>query len=213
MLDQLVAHGLVSCITWPVALLKLHVRLLGSPWSEIVYISSMATFILTLVVRRPPLGSLRIHSRVSKLRSGMVRRALRVVSYWWVEWRCGGWEVLIRCTCIEGWSGAYVPWPRFIFIMNLMSEKGGCWCWLLSPCTDDRFDGWVGGDFCDGCWSFLGEIKERNWFGDDGMQHIRTKKEPIQPIPLFVETIELLMRVCHLEFSIPYTLTHLIIIS
>lgn len=39
-----------------------------------------------------------------------------------------------------------------------------------------------------------GEIKERNWFGDDGMQHIRTKKEPIQPIPLFVETIELLMR-------------------
>jgi len=42
----------------------------------------------------------------------------------------------------------------------------------------------------------LGEIKERNWFGDDGMQHVRTKKEPIQPIPLFTETVELLMRVC-----------------
>jgi len=28
------------------------------------------------------------------------------------------------------------------------------------------------------------------------MQHVRTKKEPIQPIPLFTETVELLMRVC-----------------
>lgn len=46
-----------------------------------------------------------------------------------------------------------------------------------------------------------GKIKERNWHGEDGMQHIRTKKEPIQPIPTFIETVELLMRVGLLCFS------------
>jgi|SRR6266550_2322525 len=41
---------------------------------------------------------------------------------------------------------------------------------------------------------FAGQIKERNWFGDDGMQYVRTRKEPRQPIPTFAETIELLMK-------------------
>lgn len=39
-----------------------------------------------------------------------------------------------------------------------------------------------------------GQIKERNWFGKDGMQHVRTRKEPKQPIPTFAETVELLMK-------------------
>ncbi|KAJ3563203.1 hypothetical protein NP233_g9090 [Leucocoprinus birnbaumii] len=49
-----------------------------------------------------------------------------------------------------------------------------------------------------------GLIKERNWFGEDGMQHVRTIKEPIQPIPLFSETVELLMRPenLHVRFNI-----------
>lgn len=33
------------------------------------------------------------------------------------------------------------------------------------------------------------------WHGADGMQHVRTKKEPKQTIPTFVQTVELLMRV------------------
>jgi hypothetical protein len=41
-----------------------------------------------------------------------------------------------------------------------------------------------------------GQIKERAWYGDDGMQHVRTIKEPIQSIPTFAETIALLMKVC-----------------
>ncbi|KAG9317336.1 PLC-like phosphodiesterase [Chiua virens] len=39
-----------------------------------------------------------------------------------------------------------------------------------------------------------GIIRERNWNGKDGMQHLRTKKEPKQPIPTFAETVVLLMR-------------------
>lgn len=39
-----------------------------------------------------------------------------------------------------------------------------------------------------------GLIRERNWYGDDGMQHCRTIKEPPQAIPTFPETIALLMQ-------------------
>jgi len=39
-----------------------------------------------------------------------------------------------------------------------------------------------------------GLIRERNWYGDDGIQHCRTIKEPRQAIPTFSETIALLMR-------------------
>jgi hypothetical protein len=41
-----------------------------------------------------------------------------------------------------------------------------------------------------------GKIKEREWYGAGGMQHIRTAKEPKQSIPTFAETISLLMLVC-----------------
>ncbi|KAF9448995.1 PLC-like phosphodiesterase [Macrolepiota fuliginosa MF-IS2] len=39
-----------------------------------------------------------------------------------------------------------------------------------------------------------GQIKERVWYGEKGMQHVRTIKEPKQAIPTFAETIELLMK-------------------
>ncbi|PFH50156.1 hypothetical protein AMATHDRAFT_177594 [Amanita thiersii Skay4041] len=38
-----------------------------------------------------------------------------------------------------------------------------------------------------------GQIRERMWYGEDGMQHVRTRKEPKQAIPTFAETIGLLM--------------------
>ena len=41
----------------------------------------------------------------------------------------------------------------------------------------------------------IGRIKEHKWYGPNGMQQLRTKKEPKQPIPTFDETIELFMRV------------------
>lgn len=41
-----------------------------------------------------------------------------------------------------------------------------------------------------------GRIKDQFWYGEDGMQHVRTKKEPKQAIPTFAETVELLMKVC-----------------
>jgi glycerophosphoryl diester phosphodiesterase len=41
-----------------------------------------------------------------------------------------------------------------------------------------------------------GQIKEREWHGETGMQHVRTIKEPRQTIPTFAETVALLMRVC-----------------
>ncbi|KAF8843114.1 PLC-like phosphodiesterase [Paxillus ammoniavirescens] len=39
-----------------------------------------------------------------------------------------------------------------------------------------------------------GLIRERNWYGQDGMEHLRTIKEPRQAIPTFAETIALLMK-------------------
>ncbi|KAJ6596016.1 PLC-like phosphodiesterase [Mycena sp. CBHHK59/15] len=42
--------------------------------------------------------------------------------------------------------------------------------------------------------SFTGIIKDSNWYGADGMECARTKKEPKQSIPTFVETVELLMK-------------------
>ncbi|KAG6854448.1 hypothetical protein C0991_006527 [Blastosporella zonata] len=41
--------------------------------------------------------------------------------------------------------------------------------------------------------STVGHIKEREWYGEKGMQHVRTTKLPKQSIPTFVETIALLM--------------------
>ncbi|KAJ7228185.1 PLC-like phosphodiesterase [Mycena pura] len=38
-----------------------------------------------------------------------------------------------------------------------------------------------------------GSIRERAWYGEDGMQHVRTAKMPHQPIPTFEETVALLM--------------------
>ncbi|KAH9833462.1 PLC-like phosphodiesterase [Rhodofomes roseus] len=40
----------------------------------------------------------------------------------------------------------------------------------------------------------FGMIKEHKWYGPNGMQQLRTKKEPKQPIPTFDETIALFMR-------------------
>jgi len=39
-----------------------------------------------------------------------------------------------------------------------------------------------------------GLIRNQNWYGEGGMEHVRTKKEPIQPVPTFDQTIELLMK-------------------
>jgi hypothetical protein len=41
----------------------------------------------------------------------------------------------------------------------------------------------------------IGLIRERNWYGKDGMELARTKKEPQQSIPTFAETVGLLMKV------------------
>ncbi|KAF8076793.1 PLC-like phosphodiesterase [Lyophyllum atratum] len=38
-----------------------------------------------------------------------------------------------------------------------------------------------------------GHIREREWYGEQGMQHVRTIKEPKQAIPTFAETVALLM--------------------
>ncbi|KAF8204669.1 PLC-like phosphodiesterase [Pholiota molesta] len=47
-------------------------------------------------------------------------------------------------------------------------------------------------------------IKDQNWYGDNGMQHVRTKKSPKQAIPTFAQTVELLMRPenQHVKFNI-----------
>ncbi|KAK1220713.1 hypothetical protein PQX77_016539 [Marasmius sp. AFHP31] len=49
-----------------------------------------------------------------------------------------------------------------------------------------------------------GHIKERNWYGEEGMEHVRTTKEPKQSIPTFAETIALLMKPenQHVKFNI-----------
>jgi len=38
-----------------------------------------------------------------------------------------------------------------------------------------------------------GFIKDRVWYGPDGMEHVRTLKAPRQSIPTFIETLDLLM--------------------
>jgi len=38
-----------------------------------------------------------------------------------------------------------------------------------------------------------GLIRQRNWFGPDGIEHLRTVKEPSQPIPTFKQTLALLL--------------------
>ncbi|ESK89741.1 glycerophosphodiester phosphodiesterase [Moniliophthora roreri MCA 2997] len=49
-----------------------------------------------------------------------------------------------------------------------------------------------------------GQIKERNWYGENGMEHVRTVKEPHQAIPTFAETVALLMRPenRHVKFNV-----------
>lgn len=49
-----------------------------------------------------------------------------------------------------------------------------------------------------------GTIREQNWFGEEGIEHVRTLKEPRQAIPTFAQTIELLMRPenHHVKFNI-----------
>ena len=42
---------------------------------------------------------------------------------------------------------------------------------------------------------FSGLIREQYWYGSEGMEHLRTVKEPKQSIPTFAETVELLMKV------------------
>ncbi|THH11737.1 hypothetical protein EW145_g484 [Phellinidium pouzarii] len=39
-----------------------------------------------------------------------------------------------------------------------------------------------------------GLIREKNWYGPDGIEQARTKKEPRQSVPTFAETVELLMK-------------------
>jgi len=49
-----------------------------------------------------------------------------------------------------------------------------------------------------------GFIRERNWYGENGMEHLRTIKEPRQSIPTFSETIALLMKPenGHVKFNV-----------
>jgi len=49
-----------------------------------------------------------------------------------------------------------------------------------------------------------GLIRERNWYGSDGMVHARTIKAPKQAIPTFTETLDLLMKPenQHIKFDI-----------
>ncbi|KAF5371344.1 hypothetical protein D9758_004181 [Tetrapyrgos nigripes] len=48
------------------------------------------------------------------------------------------------------------------------------------------------------------QIKEKNWYGPDGMENVRTTKEPKQAIPTFAETVSLLMKPenLHVKFNI-----------
>ncbi|KZW04162.1 PLC-like phosphodiesterase [Exidia glandulosa HHB12029] len=49
-----------------------------------------------------------------------------------------------------------------------------------------------------------GNIRERKWYGADGMEQHRTIKEPHQPIPTFAQTVDLLMKPenRHVEFNV-----------
>ncbi|KAJ7343417.1 PLC-like phosphodiesterase [Mycena albidolilacea] len=51
---------------------------------------------------------------------------------------------------------------------------------------------------------YTGKINDSNWYGPDGMQNARTKKEPKQSIPTFIETLALLMKPenVHIHFNI-----------
>ena len=53
----------------------------------------------------------------------------------------------------------------------------------------------------------VGYIRERTWYGPNGIKHIRTVKEPKQAIPTFLETIDLLMKVSvHISVHRPLTI-------
>ena len=41
----------------------------------------------------------------------------------------------------------------------------------------------------------IGLIRELQWHGEKGMEHLRTVKQPAQAIPTFSETVSLLMKV------------------
>ncbi|THH18212.1 hypothetical protein EW146_g2729, partial [Bondarzewia mesenterica] len=47
-------------------------------------------------------------------------------------------------------------------------------------------------------------IREKNWHGEDGMEHVRTTKQPKQSIPTFAETVSLLMKPenHHVKFNV-----------
>ncbi|TFY74128.1 hypothetical protein EWM64_g9884 [Hericium alpestre] len=49
-----------------------------------------------------------------------------------------------------------------------------------------------------------GMIRERTWYGEDGMEHARTTKLPKQSIPTFAETVTLLMKPenHHVKFNV-----------
>ncbi|KIP10348.1 hypothetical protein PHLGIDRAFT_33894 [Phlebiopsis gigantea 11061_1 CR5-6] len=49
-----------------------------------------------------------------------------------------------------------------------------------------------------------GLIREQNWYGQDGMEHLRTMKTPAQSIPTFAETVALLMKPenQHVKFNV-----------
>jgi len=49
-----------------------------------------------------------------------------------------------------------------------------------------------------------GYIKDQPWYGPDGMEHLRTIKEPKQSIPTFAETVALLMipENLHMKFNV-----------
>lgn len=50
----------------------------------------------------------------------------------------------------------------------------------------------------------LGLIREQSWYGENGMQHLRTVKTPKQSIPTFAETVTLLMKPenLHVKFNV-----------
>ncbi|KAJ8453474.1 hypothetical protein ONZ51_g13578 [Trametes cubensis] len=51
-----------------------------------------------------------------------------------------------------------------------------------------------------------GNIRDQNWYGPNGMEYLRTTKEPQQPIPTFAQTVELLMKVHPSSVLPPHTL-------
>ena len=55
---------------------------------------------------------------------------------------------------------------------------------------------------------YPGLIRQRNWYGKNGMEHLLTTKTPKQPIPTFEQTIALLMKV-----SLAIRSTHALTIS